>query len=289
MGGSGSGGSGFVGVVLAAGAGRRMGGPKALIGPLAEGGRTPLARVADWVHQAGCSRVIAVIGARSDDVREALAEDPVWAAEVDDPVRTALAAEPEQAAAFAPALTPVDPAQPSDPSGPGRHVAGPPPWLTVVEASDWDEGMGASLRAGLRATEETDAHAALITLVDLPDVRTPVYRRMMAAEASAVKLSTTGRDARTPTTGWTPAATEAPAELEARRVTVAGVGVRVLARAAYRGSPGHPVLIGREHWSAVAAVARGDEGARRLFATTPHDLIECGDLASGADADVPTA
>src|SRR4051812_48439359 len=41
--------------------------------------------------------------------------------------------------------------------------------VDVVVADDWDEGMGASLRAGLRALGDSDADAALVTLVDLPD------------------------------------------------------------------------------------------------------------------------
>lgn len=189
--------SGVLGIVLAAGAGRRMGGPKALIGPLASPGRTPLAVVCDRVHAGGCAEVLAVIGAEADAVRAAL--------------RT------------------------------------PPPWLTLVEASDWAEGMGASLRAGLAAASETSAEAALITLVDLPDVDADVYARVVATRPDA----------------------------------------HALARASYRRRPGHPVLIGREHWDAAAASAQGDRGARTLFASTPHDLIECGDLAGGQDADTP--
>jgi CTP:molybdopterin cytidylyltransferase MocA len=197
-----------VGIVLAAGAGRRMGGPKALLGPLAVDGRTPLARVCSWVHEAGCTRVIAVIGAEADAVRAGLAADQSWSA-------------PDNPAPL-------------------------PAWLTVVEASDWADGMGASLRAGLAAARETPAASALITLVDLPDVRTAVYQRVLAT---------------------------APAAADA------------LARASYVGRPGHPVIIGRDHWDAAASAAVGDQGARALFATTPHRLIECGDLASGVDAD----
>lgn len=221
-----------VGIVLAAGAGRRMGGPKALVGPLAEGGGTPLARVCSWVHEAGCARVIAVIGAQSDAVRAALAADPVW-----------LDAGP-----------PTPGGTQWTPSAYPRPDAAPalPTWLTVVEASEWASGMGASLRAGLAAAAESGAPggrpvAALITLVDLPDVRTAVYRRVLSHSP--------GPDA--------------------------------LARASYLGRPGHPVVIGRDHWDAAASAAVGDQGARALFATTPHRLIECGDLASGVDADAP--
>ncbi|KZE40521.1 nucleotidyltransferase family protein [Microbacterium sp. T32] len=59
-----------------------------------------------------------------------------------------------------------------------------------------------------------------------------------------------------------------------------------LAFATYRGLPGHPVLIGRSHWSAVASGVRGDVGARPYLRAHGAEAIECGDLWSGADIDV---
>ena len=119
--------------------------------------------------------------------------------------------------------------------------------VNVVVASDWAEGMGASLRAGLAATD-TRADAVLVTLVDLPDVTAEVVRRVVAA----------------------------------------ATGPGDLARATYGGTPGHPVLIGRDHWDGVRATASGDKGARDYLAA--HDVIavECGDLATGRDVDTPT-
>ena len=58
-----------------------------------------------------------------------------------------------------------------------------------------------------------------------------------------------------------------------------------LARAAYDGVPGHPVLLGRDHWAGVAAAATGDRGARDYLAAADVVLVECGDLASGRDVD----
>lgn len=173
-----------------------MGGPKALIGPLADH-RTPLERVCTWVHDAGCERVIAVIGAEAERVRAAMPD---------------------------------------------------PAWLEIVEAAEWTEGMGASLRTGLNAALQTMATAALVTLVDLPDVRRRIYGRVLER---------------------------------------AGNATTTLARASYFGRPGHPVVLGRDWWTAAAAGAQGDQGARALFASTPHTLIECGDLGTGRDADRP--
>ena len=123
----------------------------------------------------------------------------------------------------------------------------PPGPVTTVVASDWADGMSASLRAGLRALAATDAEAAVVTLVDLPDVDSDVVQRVVDV----------------------------------------GVGPGVLARATYGGRPGHPVLLGRDHWVGVAETATGDAGARDYL--TSHDvvLVECGHLATGRDVDHP--
>ena len=117
----------------------------------------------------------------------------------------------------------------------------------VVHAHDWDEGMGASLRTGLTHLAPGDDDLALVTLVDLPDVTAEVVARVLAAAR--------------------------------------GDGRAALARAAYDGVPGHPVVIGRDHWAAVITTARGDRGARDHLRVTPHRLVECGDLATGRDLD----
>ena len=61
-----------------------------------------------------------------------------------------------------------------------------------------------------------------------------------------------------------------------------------LARAMYGGRPGHPVVIAREHWTALDATLRGDEGARAFLAGRDDVVnVECGDLATGEDVDRP--
>jgi CTP:molybdopterin cytidylyltransferase MocA len=180
------------GLLLAAGAGRRMGGPKALVsdehGPW-------LVRAVETLRAGGCRHVTVVLGAEADRAR--------------------------------PLLDGLD--------------------VDVVVADDWDEGMGASLRAGLTALSESDDDGVVVSLVDLPDLVPDVVRRVVAAVAPA--------------------------------------GPGALARAAYGGRSGHPVLLGRDHWSGVLATASGDQGARTYLATRDVALIECGDLASGDDVD----
>ena len=119
--------------------------------------------------------------------------------------------------------------------------------VEVVVADDWAEGMGASLRTGLRSLSD-EATAALVTLVDLPDVGADVVRRLLDRPVSA----------------------------------------DTLARATYDGTPGHPVLIGRDHWAGVIESATGDQGARSYLGTHPVEHVECGDLATGRDVDDPT-
>lgn len=61
-----------------------------------------------------------------------------------------------------------------------------------------------------------------------------------------------------------------------------------LARATYSGKPGHPVLLGRTRWAAVAESAVGDAGARGYLAAHPPLDVPCEDVAAGADVDHPS-
>nr|WP_300049697.1 NTP transferase domain-containing protein [uncultured Nocardioides sp.] len=177
-----------VGLLLAAGEGRRYGGPKALARD--DDGTSWLLRAVQALRP--CSEIVVVLGA-----------------------------EAERAAALLPMS------------------------VSRIRADDWAEGMGASLRAGLEALGPTDHDAALVSLVDLPDVDAAVVARLVAASQ----------------------------------------GRGDLARAAYDGVPGHPVLLGRDHWAGVVASATGDRGARDYLAAHDVELVECGDLATGVDVD----
>lgn len=61
-----------------------------------------------------------------------------------------------------------------------------------------------------------------------------------------------------------------------------------LAVATYDGIVGHPMLIGREHWAAIAQMVTGDVGARQyLNGRDDVQRIECDGLGSPADVDTP--
>ena len=104
----------------------------------------------------------------------------------------------------------------------------------VVVCGQWAEGQSASLRAGMQAVEGLApgeaVDAVLVTLVDLP--------WQGAAEALAVRGLLDVETPRTTLGRW--------------------VGAD--------GAPGHPVLIGRDHWGPLLAALRGDEGARGYLA-----------------------
>jgi CTP:molybdopterin cytidylyltransferase MocA len=192
------------GLLLAAGAGRRMGRPKAQL--VDERGVPFVDRAVGVLFEGGCATVTVVLGAEAEESRRLLGEAG-WIG--DEAVH-------------------------------------------VVVADDWDEGMAASLRRGLAALLSDSAAsagsvAALVSLVDLPDVSPAVVSRMLSRP----------------------------------------VGPGTLARASYGGVDGHPVVIGRAHWEGVVASARGDRGARDYLAAREVDLVECGDLATGRDVDRP--
>ena len=120
----------------------------------------------------------------------------------------------------------------------------------VVEPG-WEEGMGASLRGALAAARRLDPvpDAVLVALVDTPGLTAAAVARLLAA------------------------ADRAPSE--------------ALVQAAYAGRPGHPVLLGRDHWDGVADAAHGDRGARDYLRGRDVARVECGDVADGGDVDVP--
>ena len=108
--------------------------------------------------------------------------------------------------------------------------------------------MGSSLRTGLaHLRDASDADRAVITLVDLPGLTTAAVERLLASARTASAAQCT-----------------------------------------YDGERGHPVCLARGLWDEAIAGAHGDEGARRLLrGHADVVLVEVGDVADGADLDVP--
>lgn len=175
------------GLILAAGEGRRFGGPKA---PAVVDGERLVDRAVRVLAEAGCDPIYVVLGA--------------WVGDV--------------------------------------------PGAEVVVNDAWSEGMGASLRAGLRHLyDESAADSVVITLVDLPGLTSSAIERLIER------------------------ADDAP-----------------IAQCTYNAERGHPVMLSRSVWDEAIAVAHGDEGARRLMRSREDVvLVEVGDIADGADLDEP--
>jgi CTP:molybdopterin cytidylyltransferase MocA len=148
-----------------------------------------------------------------------------------------------------------------------------PPQVRAVTATDWRQGMGASLRAGL-------ATLAGQTPGESADAGTPAA----GLPASPVP----GPDAGVVGLVDTPGVTSAVVARLVAVVARVDAGPDVLARACYRGIPGHPVLLGRRHWAGAASAAHGDAGARGyLAARSDVRLVESGDVGHGEDRDIP--
>lgn len=64
-------------------------------------------------------------------------------------------------------------------------------------------------------------------------------------------------------------------------------GRSALRRAVYAGRPGHPVLLGRDHWTGVSASVRGDTGAGPYLREHGVVEVDCTDLGGGDDVDEP--
>jgi nicotine blue oxidoreductase len=181
------------GLVLAAGAGRRLGGPKALV---EIDGSLLVERAVRLLTDGGCGDVVVVLGASAEEVV-------------------------------------------------GRaRLAGARP----VIAASWEQGQGASLRAGLAAVAATAADAVIVALVDQPWVGVDAVRRL-------------------------------------RRAGEAGATAAV---ATYDGQPRNPVLLARVTWEAVGASAVGDIGARAWLRANPEQVVAVACDGTGDPRDVDT-
>ncbi|WP_375426484.1 NTP transferase domain-containing protein [uncultured Friedmanniella sp.] len=187
------------GVLLAAGAGRRAGGPKSLRRDT--DGTSWLARSIAVLVDGGCDDVLVVLGCEAEAARRLLAEPAVRVA-----VRVAVG---------------------------------------IAENPSWAEGMGSSLAVGLQSVGAGPGRAALVHLVDLPDVSAAVVARVLDRPL-------------TPDT---------------------------LARATYDGRPGHPVLVGAAHLAPLVASLGGDRGGQAYLRISGAREVECADLATGHDDD----
>jgi molybdenum cofactor cytidylyltransferase len=135
-------------IVLAAGASSRMGQAKAAL-RLGQTGETVVARVVRTLLDGGLPSVVVVAGAHIDAVRAAM---PTFA----------------EASTFAKATA-------------DKTAGRPSPRVRVVEHAGWRRGQLSSLLAGLEAVDDPLLEAVLVTLVDVPMVRSSTVADVIAA------------------------------------------------------------------------------------------------------------
>jgi CTP:molybdopterin cytidylyltransferase MocA len=126
-----------------------------------------------------------------------------------------------------------------------------PDTLRVVHAEKWADGLSASLRAGLASLAANDTTDIPIDAVILVPVDVP--------DLSAAIIRRLATD----------------------------VTPHTLRQAHFAGRPGHPVVIGRAHWSALGASVAGDTGARPYLLEHGVEAVTCDDLGTGLDVDTP--
>jgi molybdenum cofactor cytidylyltransferase len=121
--------------------------------------------------------------------------------------------------------------------------------VVAVEAPDWEEGMAASIRAGLAAVAER-ADAVVILLADMPEVGTAEIDRLIAA--------------------FDP-----------------GEGREIVRAVSADGTPGHPVLFGRRFFEALAGLT-GDRGAREVLREAAEFVVDVPTPGRAALVDLDT-
>ena len=127
---------------------------------------------------------------------------------------------------------------------------------TLVDNPQWATGMGSSLRAALHHLASGVAEAAVVLLVDTPWVGSGAVARLLEAVAASDAAS----------------------------------GAWLAAQVTYGGVPGHPVLLRRAGWDAVADDAVGDRGARAWLRAHPDLVLDvpCDGTGDPRDVDRPT-
>jgi CTP:molybdopterin cytidylyltransferase MocA len=176
-------------------------------------------------------------------------------------------------------------------AGAGRRYGGPKALvrhdgrLLVERAVDVLRAAGCAPIAVVlgAAADRVRAEASLgdATLVDNPDWATGMGSSLRAGLAALADFDAPAAVVQlVDTPGITP---------EAVRRLVALADSAALAMAGYGERRGHPVLLGRDHWSGIARLAVGDVGARPYLASRADSvhIVPCGDVADDADMDTP--
>ncbi|MFC4242276.1 NTP transferase domain-containing protein [Gryllotalpicola reticulitermitis] len=126
-----------------------------------------------------------------------------------------------------------------------RELVPTDPRISTVTEPHWTDGLGTSLRAGMRQLEASappSVCAAVITLVDFPGLPVAVVRRLLNAVASTT-----------------------------------------LRQAAFSGRSTMPVVVGRQHWPEFTGTLHGESAGQSYLGGHEVQQVEVGDLWSGHD------
>lgn len=129
-----------------------------------------------------------------------------------------------------------------------RAAALVPDAVCALVVPEWSDGLGATLARALESVPTTSV-AVVVAPVDVPTMPPAVVRRVLAVAAA--------------------------------QATPSGA----LVQACFDGRPGHPVVIGRDHWPPLRETLHGDVGARPYLVAHGAVEVECSDLWHGADVD----
>lgn len=131
-----------------------------------------------------------------------------------------------------------------------EHVKDLP--VRPVTCADWENGMGASLRAGIASLPV--CNAVIVALADMPDLLPDHYNAVINTFEGL------------------------PDDVRSRAI---------LRAVSERGQPGHPVLFGAD-WFEELATAQGDQGARAILQREKEHIRRVSTTGAGAVTDLDT-
>jgi len=161
-------------------------------------------------------------------------------------------------------------------AGEGSRLGGPKALVELAGTRLVERGV-ALLRAGGTAPLVVVTGAADVALPGVTTVHNPDWRSGMGSSLAA------GLAALPASCG---AAVVALVDQPLVTPHLAGASLAV---ASYGGQPRNPVLLARDHWPGVLALATGDTGARPYLRAHPElvTAVECGDIGRPDDIDTP--
>jgi CTP:molybdopterin cytidylyltransferase MocA len=174
-------------------------------------------------------------------------------------------------------------------AGGGRRFGGPKALARVDGVLLVDRAVATARAAGCdpvlvvvgAAADDVRAQADLagVAVVENPSWRTGMASSLKAGLAAL---------AQTPAQATAVLLVDMPGVgAEAVRRVAQGADAAALRTATYEGRRGHPVVLGRDRWSGVAALASADVGARAYLVAHASELVTvpCEDVADDADID----